>query len=39
GCSRKFICENYNINNGYLTVSLNRVSKIHQCLLQLKKYY
>ncbi|HHZ3601381.1 TPA: PapB/FocB family fimbrial expression transcriptional regulator [Escherichia coli] len=39
GCSRKFICESYNINNGYLTVSLNRLNKIHQCLLQLKKYY
>ncbi|ATO79357.1 TPA: PapB/FocB family fimbrial expression transcriptional regulator [Escherichia coli] len=39
GRSRKFICENYNINNGYLTVSLNRLNKIHQCLFLLKKYY
>ncbi|GDT21796.1 transcriptional regulator [Escherichia coli] len=39
GCSRKFICENYNINNGYLTVSLNRVNKIHQCVSLLKKFY
>ncbi|EFB5821227.1 transcriptional regulator, partial [Escherichia coli] len=29
----------YNINNGYLTVSLNRVNKIHQCISQLKKFY
>ncbi len=39
GCSRKFICEKYNINNGYLTVSLERLNKIHQCVLLLKKYY
>ncbi|EHK6112920.1 adhesin biosynthesis transcription regulatory family protein [Escherichia coli] len=39
GRSRKFVCENYNINNGYLTVSLNRLNKIHKCVLQLKKYY
>ena len=39
GCSRKFICDNYNISNGYLTVSLNRLNKIHQCVSLLKKYY
>ncbi|EJO1077660.1 adhesin biosynthesis transcription regulatory family protein [Escherichia coli] len=39
GYSRKFICENYNMNNGYFTVSLNRLNKIHQCIVQLKKYY
>ncbi|EIY6940193.1 transcriptional regulator [Escherichia coli] len=39
GRSRKFICEKYSISNGYLTVSLNRLSKIHRCVLQLKKYY
>ncbi|EEZ7061095.1 transcriptional regulator, partial [Escherichia coli] len=30
---------NYNMNNGYFTVSLNRLNKIHQCIVQLKKYY
>ncbi|EKM9327047.1 transcriptional regulator, partial [Escherichia coli] len=39
GRSRKFICETYNINNGYLTVSLNRLNKIHQCISSIKRFY
>ncbi|EHM9470396.1 adhesin biosynthesis transcription regulatory family protein [Escherichia coli] len=39
GRSRKFICETYNINNGYLTVSLNRLNKIHQCIFSIKRFY
>ncbi|EFG0730418.1 transcriptional regulator, partial [Escherichia coli] len=39
GCSRKFVCEHYNINNGYLTVSLNRLNKIHQNICRLREFY
>ncbi|EGK3868967.1 adhesin biosynthesis transcription regulatory family protein [Salmonella enterica] len=39
GLSRKFICEHYNINNGYLTVSLNRLNKIHQNIYRLREFY
>ncbi|EIR7861885.1 adhesin biosynthesis transcription regulatory family protein [Escherichia coli] len=39
GRSRKFVCECYNISNGYLTVSLNRLNKIHQNICRLSEYY
>ncbi|CAD5735766.1 PapB/FocB family fimbrial expression transcriptional regulator [Escherichia coli] len=39
GYSRSYICESYGINNGYLTVSINKINKLHKYLIEISKYY
>ncbi|ENY3616614.1 adhesin biosynthesis transcription regulatory family protein [Escherichia coli O8:H49] len=39
GKSRKDICEEHNINNGYLSTSIARLNQINQMAKRLSKYY
>ncbi|EMG9443850.1 hypothetical protein V5268_005155 [Escherichia coli] len=39
GRSRRYICENYRVNNGYLTVSINKINKLHRTLTEISRYY
>ncbi|EFN7624527.1 PapB/FocB family fimbrial expression transcriptional regulator [Escherichia coli] len=39
GRSRRYICDNYKINNGYLTVSINKINNLHRSLIRILRYY
>lgn len=39
GRSRKHVCEQYGINNGYFSTSLNRLQYISQIAAQMVTYY
>ncbi|EMD9074607.1 transcriptional regulator PefB [Salmonella enterica] len=39
GVSRKGVCERYEVNNGYFSTSLNRLSRISQAAAQMVVYY
>lgn len=39
GSSRKFICEIYDVNNGYFSVTLRRIQRINQLVSKLTPFY
>lgn len=39
GVPRKNVCEQYNVNNGYFSTSLNRLQRISDAVAQMVTYY
>ncbi|EPT7718451.1 PapB/FocB family fimbrial expression transcriptional regulator [Escherichia coli] len=39
GHSRKYVCERYNINNSYFSITLNRIIRINALAACLSPYY
>ncbi|ENN3860810.1 transcriptional regulator [Escherichia coli] len=39
GHSRKQVCERYNMNNGYFSTTLNRITRINALVTHLAPYY
>lgn len=39
GISRKEVCERYNVNNGYLSISIGRLNHTHNIVRNLMMYY
>lgn len=39
GQSRRQVCEHYNMNNGYFSITLNRIVRINMLVSRLASYY